>query len=88
MCKYKCIADASTSLNLRFLYCRWTYIEFYSRYSILMSQAELKLGEKKQTCRTVLQRLIPVRSPSFTSLLFFHYAPCRLYIQKHSVLNI
>ncbi|XP_060770464.1 unconventional myosin-Vc isoform X2 [Neoarius graeffei] len=38
---------------------RWTYIEFYSRYSILMSQAELRLGEKKQTCRTVLQRLIP-----------------------------
>ncbi|XP_052399957.1 unconventional myosin-Vc [Carassius gibelio] len=38
---------------------RWTYIEFYSRYSILMSQAELKLGEKKQTCKTVLQRLIP-----------------------------
>ncbi|XP_051978889.1 unconventional myosin-Vc isoform X2 [Xyrauchen texanus] len=38
---------------------RWTYIEFYSRYSILMSQSELKLGEKKQTCRTVLQRLIP-----------------------------
>ncbi|XP_016298040.1 unconventional myosin-Vc [Sinocyclocheilus anshuiensis] len=38
---------------------RWTYIEFYSRYSILMSQSELKLGEKKQTCKTVLQRLIP-----------------------------
>ncbi|MCI4382023.1 hypothetical protein PGIGA_G00258860 [Pangasianodon gigas] len=38
---------------------RWTYIEFYSRYSILMSQAELRLGEKKQTCRIVLQRLIP-----------------------------
>ncbi|XP_076847044.1 unconventional myosin-Vc isoform X2 [Brachyhypopomus gauderio] len=38
---------------------RWTYIEFYSRYSILMSQAELRMEEKKQTCRTVLQRLIP-----------------------------
>uniref|UniRef100_A0A3B4DHJ2 Myosin VC n=1 Tax=Pygocentrus nattereri TaxID=42514 RepID=A0A3B4DHJ2_PYGNA len=38
---------------------RWTYIEFYSRYSILMSQAELRAGEKKQICRTVLQRLIP-----------------------------
>ncbi|XP_035379484.1 unconventional myosin-Vc [Electrophorus electricus] len=38
---------------------RWTYIEFYSRYSILMSQVELRLGEKKQTCQTVLQRLIP-----------------------------
>ncbi|KAI7812276.1 putative unconventional myosin-Vc, partial [Triplophysa rosa] len=38
---------------------RWTYNEFYSRYSILMSQSELKSGEKKQTCRMVLQRLIP-----------------------------
>ncbi|XP_072528419.1 unconventional myosin-Vc [Salminus brasiliensis] len=38
---------------------RWTYIEFYSRYSILMSQAELRAGDKKQICRTVLQRLIP-----------------------------
>uniref|UniRef100_A0A8B9HB09 Myosin VC n=1 Tax=Astyanax mexicanus TaxID=7994 RepID=A0A8B9HB09_ASTMX len=37
---------------------RWTYIEFYSRYSILMSQAELRAGDKKQICRTVLQRLI------------------------------
>uniref|UniRef100_A0A8C2PNT8 Myosin VC n=1 Tax=Cyprinus carpio TaxID=7962 RepID=A0A8C2PNT8_CYPCA len=40
---------------------RWTYIEFFSRYSILMSQTELKLGEKKQTCKTVLQRLIPYK---------------------------
>ncbi|KAL0968797.1 hypothetical protein UPYG_G00272000 [Umbra pygmaea] len=37
---------------------RWTYIEFYSRYSILMSQLELDFNDKKQTCRTVLQRLI------------------------------
>ncbi|KAK6317729.1 hypothetical protein J4Q44_G00110200 [Coregonus suidteri] len=37
---------------------RWTYIEFYSRYSVLMSQQELRLDDKKQTCRTVLQRLI------------------------------
>ncbi|XP_066522959.1 unconventional myosin-Vc [Hoplias malabaricus] len=37
---------------------RWTYIEFYSRYSILMSQTELRAGEKKQICKTVLQRLI------------------------------
>uniref|UniRef100_A0A6Q2Z5V9 Uncharacterized protein n=1 Tax=Esox lucius TaxID=8010 RepID=A0A6Q2Z5V9_ESOLU len=37
---------------------RWTYIEFYSRYSILMSQQELGLNNKKQTCKTVLQRLI------------------------------
>ncbi|XP_041734565.2 unconventional myosin-Vc [Coregonus clupeaformis] len=37
---------------------RWTYIEFYSRYSVLMSQQELRLDDKKHTCRTVLQRLI------------------------------
>ncbi|KAG5273690.1 hypothetical protein AALO_G00154370 [Alosa alosa] len=38
---------------------RWTYIEFYSRYSILMTQAEVVLNDKKQTCKSVLQRLIP-----------------------------
>ncbi|XP_056138617.1 unconventional myosin-Vc [Lampris incognitus] len=37
---------------------RWTYIEFYSRYSILMIHQELELEGKKQTCKTVLQRLI------------------------------
>ncbi|XP_045893170.1 unconventional myosin-Vc isoform X2 [Micropterus dolomieu] len=37
---------------------RWTYIEFYSRYSILMSHQEADLSDKKQTCRNVLQRLI------------------------------
>ncbi|XP_035272460.1 unconventional myosin-Vc [Anguilla anguilla] len=37
---------------------RWTYIEFYSRYSILMTQPELEINDKKQTCKTVLQRLI------------------------------
>uniref|UniRef100_A0A673ZXC0 Myosin VC n=1 Tax=Salmo trutta TaxID=8032 RepID=A0A673ZXC0_SALTR len=37
---------------------RWTYIEFYSRYSILMSQEELVLNHKKLACKTVLQRLI------------------------------
>uniref|UniRef100_A0A8C5RP49 Myosin VC n=1 Tax=Laticauda laticaudata TaxID=8630 RepID=A0A8C5RP49_LATLA len=37
---------------------RWTYIEFYSRYSILMSQSELSLTEKKHICKMVLQRLI------------------------------
>lgn len=40
--------------------CRWTYIEFYSRYSILMSQQEADLSDKKQTCKTVLQRVIQV----------------------------
>uniref|UniRef100_A0A3B4VDC7 Myosin VC n=1 Tax=Seriola dumerili TaxID=41447 RepID=A0A3B4VDC7_SERDU len=37
---------------------RWTYIEFYSRYSILMSHQEADLADKKQTCKNVLQRLI------------------------------
>ncbi|XP_056273208.1 unconventional myosin-Vc isoform X2 [Pseudoliparis swirei] len=37
---------------------RWTYNEFYSRYSILMSHQEADLHDKKQTCRHVLQRLI------------------------------
>uniref|UniRef100_A0A3Q1CJQ3 Myosin VC n=1 Tax=Amphiprion ocellaris TaxID=80972 RepID=A0A3Q1CJQ3_AMPOC len=37
---------------------RWTYIEFYSRYSILMSHLEADLNDKKQTCKNVLQRLI------------------------------
>uniref|UniRef100_A0A3Q3J0J8 Myosin VC n=1 Tax=Monopterus albus TaxID=43700 RepID=A0A3Q3J0J8_MONAL len=37
---------------------RWTYIEFYSRYSILMSHEEGDLNDKKQTCKNVLQRLI------------------------------
>ncbi|XP_044050302.1 unconventional myosin-Vc isoform X2 [Siniperca chuatsi] len=37
---------------------RWTYIEFYSRYSILMSHQEWDLKDKKQTCKDVLQRLI------------------------------
>ncbi|XP_070763709.1 unconventional myosin-Vc [Enoplosus armatus] len=37
---------------------RWTYIEFYSRYSILMSHQEADLSDKKQTCKDVLQRLI------------------------------
>lgn len=40
--------------------CRWTYIEFYSRYSILMSQQEASLSNRKQTCKNVLQRLIQV----------------------------
>ncbi|KAK7892140.1 hypothetical protein WMY93_024103 [Mugilogobius chulae] len=37
---------------------RWTYIEFYSRYSILRNQQDTGLGDKKQTCVNVLQRLI------------------------------
>lgn len=37
---------------------RWTYIEFFSRYSILMTQQELSVNDKKQICKIVLQRLI------------------------------
>ncbi|KAM7414757.1 hypothetical protein PAMA_019527 [Pampus argenteus] len=37
---------------------RWTYIEFYSRYSILMTHQEAGISDKKQTCKNVLQRLI------------------------------
>ncbi|XP_053175662.1 unconventional myosin-Vc [Scomber japonicus] len=37
---------------------RWTYNEFYSRYSILMTHQEAGINDKKQTCKDVLQRLI------------------------------
>ncbi|KAM5172132.1 unconventional myosin-Vc [Mantella aurantiaca] len=37
---------------------RWTYIEFFGRYSILMTKQELTLSDKKQVCKVVLQRLI------------------------------
>lgn len=54
---------------------RWTYIEFYSRYSILMSHVEADLSDKKQTCKNVLQRLIQVSCLScllLKSLLKLH----------------
>ncbi|XP_075821360.1 unconventional myosin-Vc isoform X6 [Microtus pennsylvanicus] len=37
---------------------RWTYIEFYSRYGILMTQQELSLGDKKEVCKIALHRFI------------------------------
>uniref|UniRef100_A0A8C6RYR2 Myosin VC n=1 Tax=Nannospalax galili TaxID=1026970 RepID=A0A8C6RYR2_NANGA len=37
---------------------RWTYIEFYSRYGILMTQQELSLSDKKEVCKVALHRLI------------------------------
>ncbi|KAM5235542.1 unconventional myosin-Vc [Ctenodactylus gundi] len=37
---------------------RWTYIEFYSRYGILMKQQELSAGDRKEACRVALHRLI------------------------------
>ncbi|KAG7281019.1 hypothetical protein CRUP_016651 [Coryphaenoides rupestris] len=39
---------------------RWTYIEFYSRYSILTTPQELAIKDKKQACKTVMQRIIQV----------------------------
>ncbi|KAG8505333.1 Unconventional myosin-Vc [Galemys pyrenaicus] len=37
---------------------RWTYIEFYSRYGILMTKQELEFSDKKEVCKVVLHRLI------------------------------
>ncbi|XP_061630695.1 unconventional myosin-Vc isoform X1 [Phyllopteryx taeniolatus] len=37
---------------------RWTYFEFYSRYSILMTSEEEGINDKTQMCKYVLQRLI------------------------------
>lgn len=56
------LSDWVVMANMLFfkIFCRWTYIEFYSRYSILMSHLEADLSDKKQTCKNVLQRLIQV----------------------------
>ncbi|XP_045142403.1 unconventional myosin-Vc [Echinops telfairi] len=37
---------------------RWTYIEFYSRYGILLTRQELASSDKKAVCQAVLHRLI------------------------------
>ncbi|XP_053783636.1 unconventional myosin-Vc isoform X2 [Desmodus rotundus] len=37
---------------------RWTYIEFYSRYGILMTKQELSFSDKKEVCKAVLHRFI------------------------------
>uniref|UniRef100_A0A8C2U5N6 Myosin VC n=1 Tax=Coturnix japonica TaxID=93934 RepID=A0A8C2U5N6_COTJA len=52
---------------------RWTYIEFFSRYSILMTQQELSFSDKKQICKIVLQRLIqdPNQYQSGRTKIFF-----------------
>ena len=44
---------------------RWTYIEFYSRYGILMTKQELSFSDKKEVCKVVLHRLIQVSPPSW-----------------------
>lgn len=38
---------------------RWTYQEFFSRYRVLMKQRDV-LGDRKQTCKNVLEKLILV----------------------------
>ncbi|KAM7002580.1 unconventional myosin-Vc [Tautogolabrus adspersus] len=52
---------------------RWTYNEFYSRYSILMLHQEADLNDKKQTCKNVLQRLIqdPIQYKFGRTKIFF-----------------
>uniref|UniRef100_A0A8C2U6T5 Myosin VC n=1 Tax=Coturnix japonica TaxID=93934 RepID=A0A8C2U6T5_COTJA len=52
---------------------QWTYIEFFSRYSILMTQQELSFSDKKQICKIVLQRLIqdPNQYQSGRTKIFF-----------------
>ncbi|XP_057692410.1 unconventional myosin-Vc isoform X3 [Corythoichthys intestinalis] len=37
---------------------RWTYFEFYNRYSVLMTNVEAGINDKTQTCKSLLQRLI------------------------------
>ncbi|XP_077568270.1 unconventional myosin-Vc [Stigmatopora nigra] len=37
---------------------RWTYFEFYNRYSVLMTNEESNINDKLQTCKSLLQRLI------------------------------
>uniref|UniRef100_A0AAY4ER27 Myosin VC n=1 Tax=Denticeps clupeoides TaxID=299321 RepID=A0AAY4ER27_9TELE len=62
---------------------RWTYIEFYSRYSILMALSELGINDKKQTCRTVLQRLIPdLNQYKFGRTKIFFRAGQVAYLEK------
>ena len=58
------------SSNLLWIH-RWTYVEFYSRYSILMTQQEVGLNDKKQTCKTVLQRLIQVSKSTLHNISLF-----------------
>uniref|UniRef100_A0ABM5EXW0 Unconventional myosin-Vc isoform X1 n=1 Tax=Pogona vitticeps TaxID=103695 RepID=A0ABM5EXW0_9SAUR len=62
---------------------RWTYIEFYSRYSILMSQQELSLADKKLISKTLLQRLIQDQSQyQFGRTKIFFRAGQVAYLEK------
>uniref|UniRef100_A0A8C4VAV9 Myosin VC n=1 Tax=Falco tinnunculus TaxID=100819 RepID=A0A8C4VAV9_FALTI len=62
---------------------RWTYIEFFSRYSILMTQQELSINDKKQICKIVLQRLIQDHSQyQFGRTKIFFRAGQVAYLEK------
>ncbi|XP_078479326.1 unconventional myosin-Vc [Lampetra planeri] len=62
---------------------RWTYIEFYSRYSILMTHQDTGLSDKKQTCKKVLQRLIQdVNQYKFGRTKIFFRAGQVAYLEK------
>uniref|UniRef100_A0A8B9K1B6 Myosin VB n=1 Tax=Astyanax mexicanus TaxID=7994 RepID=A0A8B9K1B6_ASTMX len=37
---------------------RWTYLDFYSRYRVLMTKKDMTVGDKKQVCRNLLESLI------------------------------
>ncbi|XP_072517688.1 unconventional myosin-Vb isoform X1 [Salminus brasiliensis] len=37
---------------------RWTYLDFYSRYRVLMKKKDMTGGDKKQVCRNLLESLI------------------------------
>lgn len=75
-CASLCQRNTCVSLQLvsfaNFEFSRWTYIEFFSRYSILMTQQELSLNDKKQICKIVLQRLIQVGLHALTRCIFEH----------------
>ncbi|CAM9227513.1 unnamed protein product [Lampetra planeri] len=61
----------------------WTYIEFYSRYSILMTHQDTGLSDKKQTCKKVLQRLIQdVNQYKFGRTKIFFRAGQVAYLEK------
>ncbi|XP_071611267.1 unconventional myosin-Vc isoform X1 [Heliangelus exortis] len=62
---------------------RWTYIEFFSRYRILMTQQELSINDKKQICKIVLQRLIQDRNQyQFGRTKIFFRAGQVAYLEK------
>ena len=72
-------SNVSATLAYMVYVFRWTYIEFYSRYSVLMSHLEADLNDKKQTCKNVLQRLIQVLCVLYSTSLYKQYQGLHLY---------